>query len=70
MAPIIEACMESRHLQQGLNLSFYFSSVFFITAWWKLGHNLAVIPPKIFRLLPSCSSHDSASDGVFLLRIK
>ena len=64
MAPIIETCRESRLLQPGLNLSF---SAFFATPWQKLGHDLAVVPPANFYLLPSCSSRDSASDGVVLL---
>ena len=57
MAPIIEVCRESHLLQQGLNLSFSF---FFHVFLYKLGPNLAVVPPTNLYLLASCSSHDTA----------
>ena len=35
-----------------------------------MGHNLAVVPPTTLCLLPSCSSSDSASDGLFFVTIQ
>ena len=46
---------------------FHFSSMFITTPLWKSGHNLAVIPPTDLCLPSSCSSRDSATDGVFCI---